>query len=392
MDPLRNPYQPGAGRRPPAIVGRDAQLQSFARAIGRCELGFGERGQILSGLRGFGKTVLLNEFESIAAQRGWVVVKMEAVRGTSAVRLLAGSLHRSLRIAAGTGGHERIMGLLRVFRSFSMTVDPGGSYSFGVAVDPATGRADSGDPQADLVDLVGELGATMLRLGTGAVLLIDEMQQVRPADLAAINAAMHAAGQGDQPLPVLLAGAGLPPLPEVLAAASSYAERLYEFTTLGPLQRDETFAALAEPAAALGVRWSPGALAAAEAFARGYPYFVQTAGKHVWESAAGDSITETEAAAGLRAARREVDAGLYRARWRRASPQQRAAMTAMAGLSEEGGPVRVADVAAAMGKSAKALASVREQLLKRGYVYSPERGALAFTVPGMAGFVLRQQE
>jgi hypothetical protein len=389
MDPLLNPYQPGAGRRPREIAGRDEQLLAFEVAIERCELGFGERGRILSGLRGVGKTVLLNEFESMAARRGWITAKLEASRGRSVLGLLGQSLYRSLRVTAGREGHQKLLGLLRVFKSFTLNVDPQGSYQFGIEVAPAVGRADTGNADVDLAELLDELGRTTLALGRGALILIDEMQEVAPAELAALNTAFHAVGQGADPLPVLIVGAGLPSLPEVLSTATSYAERLYEYSVLGPLDAQAAHDALTKPAADLEVQWSPAALAVVDNFARGYPYFIQTGGKFGWDYAAGSPITAEDTTAGLAAAQREIDAGLYRVRWQRATPQQRDLMRAVAGLGGDAGATMSA-VSAELGKERTKLSVARDQLIKKGLIYAPERGRVAFTVPGMASYVLRQ--
>ena len=384
-----NPYQPGAGRRPREIAGRDRQLRAFQTSVQRCELGFGERSLVLSGLRGVGKTVLLNEFASIAENRGWITAKVEASAGRSVLGLLTQSLYRSLRSVAGREGPQRIMSLLRVFRSFSLTVDPTGNYTFGVDVAPAVGRADSGNPDIDLSELLEELGTTTRALGRGTLILIDEMQDVPAAELATVNAAIHAVGQGADPLPVLLVGAGLPSLPEVLSAATSYAERLYEYTALGQLDPADAHTALTKPALDMGVAWAGDALVVIDEFASGYPYFIQTGGKYAWDYAPASPITADDARVGLVAAQAEIDSGLYRARWQRATPQQR---TLMATLAQLGGddPTLMSDIGTRMGKDRAKLSVARDQLIKKGLIYAPERGHIAFTVPGMAAYILRQ--
>ncbi|MDQ1739719.1 MAG: hypothetical protein QOE53_1371, partial [Pseudonocardiales bacterium] len=185
MDPVNNPYQPGAGRRPPEIAGRGEQTDAFDVLMRRSEAGFGERGRVLYGLRGVGKTVLLGEFQAMAEHRKWLTVKVEAAAGRSVLPLLAQSLYRSLRIVSGTVARERITKMLRVFRSFSVRVDPTGSYAFGFEVEPDTGRADSGDPAIDLAELFAELGRTARDLGVGGLILVDEMQDVPREELRA---------------------------------------------------------------------------------------------------------------------------------------------------------------------------------------------------------------
>ncbi len=391
MDPVKNPYQPGAGRRPPELAGRRRELEAFHVLVQRCELGYGERGRILYGLRGVGKTVLLNEFQSMAENRRWITAKVEASAGASVLPSLAQSLHRSLRIAAGRFERRALASLLGVFRSFTLRVDPAGSYAFSFEVQATPGRGDSGDPAVDLPELFGELGSTALTLGVGVLILIDEMQDASAAELRAINAAVHEVGQGADPSPFVLVGAGLPSLPEVLARATSYAERLYEYLPLGALDRQAAHAALQVPANALGVRWTDGALDRLDAFSRGYPYFIQTGGKYVWDYAADSPITAADADAGLVAARHEVDAGLYRARWQRATPAQRQVMRVLADLADDE-PVAMTQVAQALGKDRNELSVPRDQLIKKGLVFAPERGLVAFTVPGMADYVRRQPE
>ncbi len=391
MDPVINPYQPGAGRRPPEIAGRDRQLEAFQTALDRCELGFGERSMVLSGLRGVGKTVLLNEFGSMADRRGWITAKVEALAGRSVLGLLTTSLYRSLRATARREGPKRIMGLLGVFKSFSLSVDPSGNYTFGVDVAPAVGRADSGNLDIDLSELLLELGATTRELGRGTLILIDEMQEVPTVELATINSAVHALGQGVDPLPVLVLGAGLPSLPEVLSSATSYAERLYDYVTLGRLDTAAAHAALVKPARELGVEWEPEALAVVDSFSAGYPYFLQTAGKYAWDYAADGAITADDAHVGLVAAQQEIDSGLYRVRWQRATAQQRGLMTALAELGGDG-PASMAEIAGRLGKERTSLSVARSQLIKKGLAYAPERGRIAFTVPGMAEYILRQHD
>jgi len=391
MDPVRNPYQPGAGRRPPELAGRADEIDAFGVLMQRCERGLGERGRILYGLRGVGKTVLLNEFHGMAESRRWITAKVEAAAGRSVLPALAQSLHRSLRIATGRFDRSRLIGLLQVFRSFSVRVDPGGSYTFGFDVQASPGRADSGDPAIDLPELFAELGATARDLGVGVLLLIDEMQDVPEAELRALNTAVHELGQGTDPRPVVLVGAGLPSLPEVLSRATSYAERLYEYVAVGALDQVAAHAALVVPAQALGVQWSAGALDRLDAFSGGYPYFIQTGGKYAWDYAADSPITAADADAGLVQARREVDSGLYRARWQRATPLQRQMMRAMSDLAGDG-PVPMASVADALERERNELSVPRDQLIKKGLVYAPERGSVAFTVPGMAEYVGRQPD
>ncbi|HVA60878.1 MAG TPA: ATP-binding protein [Mycobacteriales bacterium] len=393
MDPLRNPYQPGAGVRPPELAGRDDDLSIVDVTLQRTELGYAERGVVWHGLRGVGKTVLLNEVASRARDRRWLVSKAEAVGDRST--LLPGltrSLYQGLRAAMGTHDVGRLRRLLGVFKSFSVTVDPTGTYTFGVEVDATRGHADSGDAATDLTDLLRELGSTARELGVGALLVVDELQDAPARELAAINRAIHDSGQGDNPLPTLLMGAGLPSLPGILAEATSYAERLYNYRAVGPLDDQAAEQALNRPAESLGVTWSAEALDITRAATSGYPYFLQTAGRSIWNLAKGSPIDAEDAAAGLVAAREEIDVGLYLSRWSRATAAQRRMMRAMAGHGD-GVQIAIAELAREMGMRRSTDLSVsRDQLIKKGLVYAPDRGLLAFTVPGIANYIQRQPD
>lgn len=393
MDPLRNPYQPGAGVRPPELAGRDGDLSLADIALQRSELGYAERGAVWHGLRGVGKTVLLNEVASRARARRWLVSKAEATNDRSTVLpAISRSLYLGLRAALGTHEPGRLRRLLSVFKSFTMKIDPTGAYTFGVDVDPLRGQADTGDVAADLTDLLRELGGTARELGVGALLIVDEMQDTPVGELAAINRAIHDAGQGDEPLPILLMGAGLPSLPGILADATSYAERLYHYRSVGPLSADAATLALTRPTEGLGVSWGTDALAATLGATSGYPYFIQTAGRSIWNLAKGSPIDAEDVMAGLAAARGEIDEGLYLSRWSRATAAQRRMMRGLAAYGD-GAHVAVADLARDMGyKRSTDLSVSRAELIKKGLLYAPDRGLLAFTVPGMADYIERHPD
>jgi hypothetical protein len=234
------------------------------------------------------------------------------------------------------------------------------------------------------------LGETSRDLGIGTLILVDELQEATPADLSAVNAAVHQIGQSDIPLPIVFVGAGLPSLPAQLADATSYAERLYDYRPIGLLDAAGAAAALIGPTLTHGVVWEPDALEAALAIAGGYPYFLQAVGKHVWDAARTSTINLDDATVGGDFARQEVDEGLYRSRWERATPAQRKLLRTMGELGG-GKPVTVSDLAAAMGKRRVSDLSVaRNEVIKKGLLYSPERGQLAFTVPGMHTFIAQQ--
>lgn len=392
MDPVQNPYRPGAGRRPPVLAGRDALLTAFDVILSRAEdLGEGDRGWILSGLRGVGKTVLLNELLRRANERKWITAKVEAGTGESLPIALTQALVRGMRTATGRHPESRLRRMLGVFKAFSMKADAAGTISLGVEVEAIRGVADTGRFAEDLSALFEVMGETARDLGVGVLILIDELQEGHPSELMAVNTALHQLGQDDVPLPLIFVGAGLPSLAAQLSDATSYAERLYDYRPVGLLDQDASTDALTIPTRDLGVDWAPEALALAEDAASGYPYFLQAIGKHVWDNAISSPITEDDVQAGLHAARREVDDGLYRSRWERATPAQRDLLRALADCAGDDSAT-VAALASHMGKSrASDLSVARNELIKKGLVYPPERGVLAFTVPGMHDFVLQQE-
>ncbi len=392
MDPVVNPYRPGAGRRPLLLAGREPLLQAFDVVRRRAEEhGEGDRSWALTGLRGVGKTALLGELLSRVSGRGWVTAKVEVTRTTPLPQALSQALLRAMRTATGRHPERRLRRLLGVFKAFSMQVDPGtGLVSLGVDVEPVAGVADSGRFAADLVALFEVLGETSRELGVGTLVQVDELQEARAEDLLALNTAVHALGQAEVPLPLVVIGAGLPSLPAQLADATSYAERLWEFRTLGLLEATAARAALVGPARERGVSWRRDALAEAVTAAGGSPYVLQVVGKHVWDVARRSPISLDDVAVGLAFARREVDDGWYRSRWDRATPAQQAMLRAVASLGG-GHSVGVADLVPALGKRrASDLSVARGELIRKGLLYVPERGALAFTVPGMHAFVARQ--
>ena len=285
----------------------------------------------------------------------------------------------------------RLHRLLGVFEAFCLKVNTATqTVSLGADVDLVKGIADSGHFADDLAALFEVLGETAVDLGIGTLILVDELQEAAPSELTAVNTAVHQIGQGATPLPVMFVGAGLPSLPAQLADATSHAERLHDYRPIGLLSADAARTALLGPSAERGVGWEPAALDQALAIAGGYPYFIQAVGKHVWDAAVTDPITADDVAVGGESARREVDEGRYRSRWERATPAQRDLIRALATTGGED-TAAVSDLVTAMGKRRVSDLSVaRNELIKKGLVYAPERGVLAFTVPGMSDSVTRQ--
>lgn len=361
-------------------------------ALERAELRRSAQSKILYGLRGVGKTVLLREMAAHARGRHWIVVSVEATAGRPLLPVLTREIYKELRNASRTWSGSALEWTRRVFKAFSVRADPSsGAYSFGLDIEPAAGWADSGQLDRDLGEMFHELAVLAGEHGVGLLLAIDELQEVERATLAAINTTVHNLGQDLDPLPFLLVGAGLPSLQGILAEATSYAERLYDYWQVDRLDETATDAALAGPAADLGVLWEAAALARARQFSDGYPFFVQVLGQHAWNLALGPGISDADLDFAIPDAQADLDAGLYASRWQRATRAEQRLLQAIAACAPNGEAARMGDLITAMGKQRiSQLSPVRSSLIAKGLVYAPNRGELAFTVPGMAPFAARQ--
>jgi hypothetical protein len=395
MDPVSNPYQPSAGVRPRELAGRARELDAVDVLLGRSERGFVSQSLVLTGLRGVGKTVLLNEFARRARERGWIVAQIEGPsdfeNADGALRAkLARGLHSSMREVLGRWKKSDLLNRAAgALKSFTLSVDPTGAWTVGIDVAIAKGRADTGQVELDLPELAIDLGTAALSGGVGVLVCVDEMQQLARADLAAICSACHEAGQRE--VPFYVAGAGLPNLPAVLADAKSYAERLFQYSRLGALSSAEAAQALRVPAEEQGVQWRRNALELAVRESGGYPFFLQTVGRHTWDAAVGPTyITLDDAQVGAALGAEQLDRGFFQSRWDRATPYQRRYLAAMA--ADGDGPSSSGDVAQRLGRRMSALGPMRAELIAKGLIYSPEHGQIAFTVPGMAGFIRRTKE
>ena len=391
MDAVFNPFSPGAGRRPPALVGRDFQIQAMDVLLYRATRGRTGQGLVLSGLRGVGKTVLLNELAARAQRADWIVCKVEARpdgAGEAFPLALARGLHTSLRQLQGKNWGGKFTAALSTLRSFSLKVDPDGSVTLGADLTHSSGggRANTGHPDTDLTELAVDLAEAAAEHHIGVAIVIDEMQDVAAPVLAALITAAHEAGQRN--LPFYLIGGGLPSLPRILAEAKSYAERLFDFHTIGHLDQSLAARALVEPAAAEGAQWDPAALAAIVQVAGGYPYFLQEYGSAAWNVSIGPVITPHDATVAGMLGQAKLDAGFFASRWGRATPAERDYLRAMS--PDDGRPSLSSDVAARMSRSPSALGPARASLINKGLVYAPEHGQIAYTVPGMASFITRQ--
>ena len=396
MDPVRNPYAPGAGQRPPELAGRDRQLSQFEVTLERVAAGRPERSMVLSGLRGVGKTVLLNALRGLAVQRAWGTGKLEA-RPDQSLRLpLAQALHAAVReVAHRHRDPERVDAVAGVLKSFAMRTPLGDRL--GVRWQPPTdvpavrGRADSGDLELDLVELLADVADLARDLGVGIAVFVDEMQDVSSPELAALCGACHEISQ--QGAPLLVVGAGLPHLPVALAAAKSYAERLFRYVVVDRLPRGMADRALLVPAGTEGVDYDPAALDELYALTDGYPYFVQAYGKVTWDTALSSPIQVSDVREAAPEAEGELAVGFFGARYDRATPAERDYMRAMADLAvhTDDGAVTTADIARSLRRRPQSLSPARDGLIKKGLVYSSERGTVAFTVPHFGRFLRGQR-
>ena len=388
MDERNNPYSPGAGLRPAALVGRDGELQDWSVALDRIENARSARSIVLHGLRGVGKTVLLGEFHQQSEDRKWVSVMIEANTGRPLREALARALYPVVRELVRPKAGDKLKKALATFKAFSVKVDATGAWSFGLDVAPAQGRGDSGELESDLSELIKDLAEAAQEQNRGLAILIDEAQDLNNDELKALCAICHQGGQRDWPF--LLALAGLPNLPKVLSEAKSYAERLFTYREITQLEQDAARQALTRPAAAEGVSWEEAAVSYVVKETRSYPYFLQEYGQATWNAAGGTTLTYDDARVGAVSGQAHLDAGFYRGRWERAAPAQRAYLEAMAQDGE--GPSQSGEVATRLGKTPTGVGPIRDSLIKKGLIYSPEHGQIAYTVPGMADFIARQPQ
>lgn len=406
MDPVSNPYAPGAGQRPPELAGRDRELETFEVVLERVARGRPDRSVVLTGLRGVGKTVLLNTFRSAAVRKGWGTGKLEARPDLPLRAPMAAALHQAIREISGRNKDEAdaVLGVVKAFAMRGADVAAGGRtagrgksaprlrdrWQPGIDVPAATGRADSGDIEIDLVELLSDVAGLAAEVGKGVAVCIDEMQDLMPDDVSALCAACHELSQ--QGLPLIVVGAGLPHLPAVLSASKSYSERLFRYTRIDRLDREEADRALLTPASDENVDFTPEALDALYAATEGYPYFIQAYGKAVWDAATVSPITADDVAIGAPAAESELAVGFFGSRFERATPAEREYMIAMADLGADAGdePVSTSDVAAHLGRKPQSLSPARDALMKKGLVWSGERGHIAFTVPHFGRYLRAQ--
>jgi hypothetical protein len=402
VDPVRNPYAPGAGQRPPELAGRDRELEVFDVVLERIARNRPERSLVLTGLRGVGKTVLLNTLRSQAIARLWGTGKIEARPDQSLRRPVAAALHMAVReLAPRHRAPDRIDAFLGELKAFALRGNPPNAklrdrWQPGIDVPAAAGRADSGDIEIDLVELFTDAASVATDVGTGVALFIDEMQDLGAEDVSALCAACHELSQLGAPL--IVVGAGLPHLPAVLSAAKSYSERLFRYQRIDRLDRIAADQALCAPAEREGVEYEQKALDALYEQSGGYPYFVQAYGKATWDHAPRSPVTAEDVRVAAPEAEAELAVGFFGSRFERATPAEREYMRAMAVLSGAGADggddpdaaVPTAEVARALDRKPASLSPARDALIKKGLIYSGERGTVAFTVPHFGRYLRTQ--
>jgi hypothetical protein len=393
MDPVRNPFAPGAGQRPPELAGRDKEVDAFEIVLERVARGRPERSLVLTGLRGVGKTVLLGELRSMALRAGWGAGKIEARPEADLRRPLSAALHRAVRdLAVQHPRQERVDEVLGVLKAFALRASPSEAklrdrWQPGIDVPVKNGRADSGDIEIDLVELFTEVAELASEVSTGIAILIDEMQDLRPDDVSALCAACHELSQSRAPLVVV--GAGLPHLPAVLSASKSYSERLFKYSRIGQLDRADADFALLAPAEREDAGFDGEALDDLYRRSGGYPYFVQAYGKAAWDAAPTSPIGVADVAVAAPEAEAELAVGFFGSRYERATPAEREYLRAMAELAEgTDEPVVTSGIADHLARKPSSLSPARDSLLKKGLVYSAQRGQIAFTVPHFGRYLL----
>ncbi len=385
MDPVRNPFAPGAGSRPPELAGRQAILQDAQTAIQRALLGRPARSQMLLGLRGVGKTVLLSAIEEMAENAGHVTSAIEAPEGKSLAELLVPRIHHALRkLSTSAAAKAMAYQALRALRSFVATFKLGYEGA-SISVDPETGIADSGDIEADLPELFVRIGAAAKAAGKAWTLLIDEVQYLRPTDLAALIVALHKVNQRN--LPVLFFGAGLPQVAALAGDAKSYAERLFHYPAVGALQNRDAITAIRQPITDEAASINDDALQEILRKTQGYPYFLQEWGYQCWQLAENSPIELRDAIQAADRATKRLDDGFFKVRFDRLTPKEREYVIAMAKLGA--GPYRSSDVALALNETHQSLGPRRAQIINKGMIYSPSHGDIAFTVPMFNEYLVR---
>ena len=387
MNPITNPFSPGAGTPPPELAGRD-ELREIARiAIERTRRGLHSKSILMIGLRGVGKTVLLDRMRDDAEASGIHTMRIEAPERRSLPALLAPQLRQALlRLSRNENAKAHAQRALRALAGFAKAL----KFKFedievGFDFEPEPGLADNGDLEHDLQALLETVGESAKQAGNALVMFIDELQYVPEPELEALITALHRNAQ--RKLPVMLIGAGLPQLPGQMGRAKSYAERLFDFPEIAALTPEASRQALSKPALEQGVNFTPDALEQILQITRGHPYFLQEWGKHTWDTAQRSPITQADVTLASQAAVAALDESFFRVRLDRLTPVEKQYLRAMAALGP--GPHRSGDVADRLQRRVTSLGPTRSQLIAKGMIWSPNHGDTAFTVPLFDEFMRR---
>jgi hypothetical protein len=387
MDAVRNPFSPGAGSPPPELVGREDVIAQCEILLARILKGRAEKSLLLTGLRGVGKTVLLNRMAQICEETKYHTIQIEAHEGKPLPDFLAPHIRSLLlKLDRIAGAKEKIRRGLAVLKSFigsiKLTVD---DVPVGIDIEPEQGTADSGDIEIDLPQLLIVLGEIAKDRGTAIAILIDEVQYFNESELSALIMGMHKMQQ--RQLPLVLIGAGLPILPRLAGESKSYAERLFNFPQIGPLSKADAAKAIREPILDEGADIEPAALDRIVEITQGYPYFLQEWGYQSWNRAETSPISEAVVIEATESTQQRLDQNFFRVRFDRLTPSEKKFLRAMAELGK--GPYRISEVADVLGIKVGSLSPRRAKLIHKGMVYSPTFGDLEFTVPLFDEFMLR---
>lgn len=387
MDPIANPYAPGAGTPPPELAGRDEVRETVRVALERIRKGRAAKSLILVGLRGVGKTVLLDQMRRDAEASGIHTLRIEAPENRSLPGLLAPQLRQGLlRISRLQKAKELAERALRGLAGFTKALKlKYADLEVGLDLEPEPGLADNGDLEHDLQALLVAVGQAARSGDTALAIFIDELQYVAEEELASLITALHRCAQ--ESLPVTMVGAGLPQLRGKMGKAKSYAERLFEFPEIGALCETDAKLALRQPAIDEGADYEEAALDYIWSETQGYPYFIQEWGKHIWQVATTSPITAADARAASEITLAALDESFFRVRFDRLTPLEKKYLRAMSELGP--GPHRSGDVAAVLGRKVESLAPTRNNLINKGMIFSPSHGDTTFTVPLFDQFMKR---
>lgn len=387
MDPLKNPFSPGAGNPPPELAGRDELLEQARIMLGRIKNGRYEQSLMLVGLRGVGKTVLLNRIRELAEGQGYGAVMVEATESRSLPELLIPALRQVLiKLDTMENVSSKVKLGLRVLRSFvgALKVKVN-EVELGLDIDPQKGTADSGDLETDLAELFAALGEAAQDRKTAVAIIVDEIQYLSEAEMSALIMAIHRVSQ--RQLPLVLVGAGLPQLVGLAGRSKSYAERLFQYPTVGPLSKTDAMAALRDPVKKEGSAFAEDALKEIVSLTQGYPYFLQEWGYQAWNLAEKSPIDKAVVTRATAAAIKKLDQSFFRVRFDRLTPREKDYIRALADLGP--GAHRSGDIADRLGVKVQSSAPLRSGLIRKGMIYSPAHGDTAFTVPLFDAFMLR---